>query len=72
MEEPTLRMFENRVLRIFGTGRDDVTGECAELCNKELNGLYWTPNNVLVIVSRNMGLAGYVACRGRGEIPTGF
>jgi hypothetical protein len=27
-EEPTLRMFENRVLRrIFGRKRDDVTGE---------------------------------------------
>jgi hypothetical protein len=37
MEEPTLRVFENRVLRrIFGTERDEVTGEWTELCNKEL------------------------------------
>jgi hypothetical protein len=37
-EERRLRVFENRVLRrIFGPKRDEGTGECRKLCNKELN-----------------------------------
>jgi len=48
-----------------------VTGEWTELCNKELNDLCCTPNNVLVILSRSMRLAGHVKCRGRGEMPSG-
>jgi len=61
MEEPTLTVFENRVLRrICGTEREEVTGEWTELCSKELNDLlHYTPNNVLVILSRNMRLAGH-------------
>jgi hypothetical protein len=36
-----LRVFKNRVLRrIFGTKRDEVTGEWGRLHNKELNDLY--------------------------------
>jgi hypothetical protein len=35
-----LRAFENRVLRrIFGPKRDEVTGECRKLHNKELHVL---------------------------------
>jgi hypothetical protein len=33
-------VFENRVLRIFGTKRDEVTGEWRELHNEELHDLY--------------------------------
>ena len=40
-------MFENRVLReIFGTKRDEVTGEWKKLHNKELNDLLFSPNIV--------------------------
>jgi hypothetical protein len=36
--EPSLRVFENRVLRrIFGSKRDEVTGEWRELQNQVLN-----------------------------------
>jgi hypothetical protein len=35
-EERRLRVFENRVLRIFGPRRDEVTGEWRKLHNKEL------------------------------------
>ena len=43
-EERKLRVFENRVLRrIFGPKRDEVTEECRELHNVELNHL--TPND---------------------------
>jgi hypothetical protein len=40
-EEPTLRVFENRVLRrIFGPKRHEVTGEWRTLRNRELHNLY--------------------------------
>ena len=40
-EERSLRLFENRVLRrIFGSKRDEVTGEWRKLHNDELKGLY--------------------------------
>jgi hypothetical protein len=48
-EERRLRVFENRVLRIFGHKRDEVTGEWRKLHNEELNGLYSLPNIVRVI-----------------------
>jgi len=51
-----LRLFENSVLRrIFGGKRDEVAGEWRKLHNKELNGLYCSPNVVWVIRSRRDG-----------------
>jgi hypothetical protein len=47
-EECRLRVFENRVLRIFGPKRDEVTGGWRKLHNEELNGLYSLPNLVRV------------------------
>ena len=39
-DERRLRVFENRVVRnIFGTKRDEVTGEWRKLDNEELNEL---------------------------------
>ena len=61
-EERKLRVFENVVLRrIFGPGRDEVTGKWRRLHNKELNDLYSSPNIVWVIKSRRMRWAGHVA-----------
>jgi hypothetical protein len=51
-------VFENRVVRIFGPKRKEVTGK---LHNEELNILYPSPNNVWVIKSRKMRWAGHVA-----------
>jgi hypothetical protein len=52
-EKGTLRVFENRVLRrIFRPKRDEVTGECRRLHNKELYALYSSPNIIRVIKSR--------------------
>jgi len=64
-EERKLRVFENMVLRrIFGTRRDEVTGEWRRLHNEELNDLYSSANIVRVIKSRKMRLAGHVARMG--------
>jgi hypothetical protein len=64
-EEHRLRVFKNRVLRrIFGPKRDEVTGEWRRLHNKELNGMYSSPNIIRVVKSRRMGWAGHVARMG--------
>ena len=65
-------MFGNRVLKIFGARRDEVTGEWEKLLNEELNDLYSSSNIVRVIKSRRMRLAGHVACMGGGEAYTKF
>jgi hypothetical protein len=43
-EEHKLRVSENRVLRIFGLKRDEVTGEWRKLHNEELHNLYSSPS----------------------------
>jgi len=59
-----------RLLRIFGTKRDDVTGEWRKLHNGELYDLYSSPNIVRVMKSRRMRWAVHVARI--GESYTGF
>jgi hypothetical protein len=51
-EEPRLTVFESRVLRIFGTNRDEVTGDWRRLHNEELHNLYSSPNIITMITSR--------------------
>jgi hypothetical protein len=59
-------VFENRVWRIFGPKRDEVTGEWRKQHNEELNELYCSPKIVRFIKSR-MSWAGHVArMRGSG------
>jgi len=49
-EEYNLRVFENRVQRrIFGSKRDEVTGEWRKLHNDELHDVYSLPNILRVI-----------------------
>jgi hypothetical protein len=58
-------VFENRVLRrVFGTRRDERTGEWRKLHNEELNNLYCSLNIVRVIKLRRMRWAGHVARMG--------
>jgi hypothetical protein len=48
-------VFENRVLRrLFGSKRDEITGEWIKLHHEELHDLYSSPNIVRVIKSRRM------------------
>jgi hypothetical protein len=55
-------VFENRVLRrIFGSRRDDVTGEWRKLHNEELRELYSSPSIIRIIKVRRMRWAGHVA-----------
>jgi hypothetical protein len=65
-EEHRLRVFENRVLRIFGPKRDE-DGSWRKLHNGELHSLYSSPNIVRVIKSRRMRWAGHVVCMGEGR-----
>jgi hypothetical protein len=65
-EEHRLRVFENRVLRIFGPTTDEVTGEWRKLHNAELHNLYSSPNIIRQIKPRRMrGRA--CGTHGRGE-----
>ena len=42
-EERRLRVFENRMLRrLFGSKKDEVTGEWRKVHNEELNDLYFS------------------------------
>jgi len=50
--------------RIFGSKRDEVTGEWRKLHNEELNNLRSSPNIVRVIKMRKMRWAGHVARMG--------
>jgi len=54
-EEIRLRVFEKWVLeRIFGSKRDEITGERRLLHNEDLNVLYTSPNIFRVIKTRRM------------------
>jgi hypothetical protein len=65
-EEHRLRVFENRVLRIFGPKREE-DGSWRKLHYDELHSLYSSQNIVRVIKSRRMRWAGYVTGMGEGR-----
>jgi hypothetical protein len=47
-------VYENRVLRIFGPKRDEVTGEQRKSHSGELHNLYSSPDIIRQIKSRRM------------------
>jgi hypothetical protein len=59
-------VFGNRVLRgVFGSERDEVTGEWRKLHNEQLNDLYSLPNIVRVVNSSKNKVGG--VCGAYGE-----
>jgi hypothetical protein len=54
----------NRVLRIYGPKRDEVTGEWRKLRNEELHDLYSLPSIIRIIKSRRIRWAEHVARMG--------
>jgi hypothetical protein len=62
-----LKVFENRVLRIFGPKSDDITGVEKKLHNEEIHDLYSYSTIVRVIKSRRMRWAGNRARMGEGR-----
>jgi hypothetical protein len=57
-------VFGNRVLRIYGPQRDEVTGEWGKLHNERLNFLYSSPTIMRVIKSIKIGWSVHVASMG--------
>jgi hypothetical protein len=58
-------VFENKVLRrVFGSKRDEATGEWRKLHIDELNDLYSLPIIARVVKSRRMRWVGHVARMG--------
>ena len=53
--------------RVFGSKRNEVTGEWRKLHNEELRDLYSLSNIVRVVKSRRMRWAGHVARMGEGR-----
>jgi hypothetical protein len=53
-EEHTPRVVENRVFRVFGLAKDEMTWELRKVHNEELNDLYCSPNIVRLIKSKIM------------------
>ena len=70
-EDRRRRVFENRVLRVFGPKGDQVTGEWKKLQIEEISDLYSLPNIVRVVKSRRMEWEGHVARMGRGAQGSG-
>jgi hypothetical protein len=58
--------------RIFGPKGDKLTGEWRRLHNEELNYMCSSINCIRVTNSRIMRWPEHVACRGVGEVCTGF
>jgi hypothetical protein len=64
-EERRLKVFENRVLRIFGSEREG-DGSWRKMHNDELHNLFSSPNIIRVIKSRRMRWMRHVAHMGGG------
>jgi hypothetical protein len=54
-------VFENRMLRIFGSKRDEVTGRWRRLHNEEQHNAYISPRIIRMIESRRMRWVGHIA-----------
>jgi hypothetical protein len=60
-EKHRLRVSQNRVQRIFGPERYEITGEWRKLYNDKFRDLYSSPSIIRIIKSRRMRWAGHLA-----------
>jgi hypothetical protein len=58
-EKYRLKVFGNRVLRIFGAMTDEVTGGWRKLHNEELHNSYSSPSIIRTMKSRRMRWTGH-------------
>jgi hypothetical protein len=58
--------------RIFGSKRDEVTGDWRKMHNEVLHNLYSSPNIIRMIRTRRMRWAGHVAQMGRRGMHIGY
>jgi hypothetical protein len=66
-------VFENRVLkRIFGSKREDATGDWRKLHNEELRNFYFLPSKIRMIKSGRMIWVGHVVRIGRRGLRVAF
>jgi hypothetical protein len=57
MSSHRLRVFQNRLMRIFGPKRDEVKGGWRKLHNEELHNLYSSPIIIRMIKEDEIGRA---------------
>jgi hypothetical protein len=67
-----MRVFENRVLRIFRPKRDEETGGWRKLHNEELHNLYSSPSIIRMIKSRRMRWEGHIIRKGERRMYIGY
>jgi hypothetical protein len=61
-ETGSLTLREEHILsRVFGLGRDEVTGDWRKLHNEELHNFYSSPSIIRIIKSRRVICDGHVA-----------
>jgi hypothetical protein len=61
-------VFENKALRkIFGSKKDEMTGDWRKLHNEELHNLYSSPSIIRMVKSRRMRLEGHLTRMGGEE-----
>jgi hypothetical protein len=70
--EHRLRVFKNRVLRILGPKRDEVTGGRRKLHNEKLHNLYSSPSIIRITKSRTMRWVGHIARMERRGMHIGY
>jgi hypothetical protein len=68
----SLKVFENRVMRIYGPKRYEVTGGWRKLPNKELHNLNSSPSIIRSIMAVRMRLVGNVTRMGRSRTHLGY
>jgi hypothetical protein len=59
-----MKIFQKRVMRIFGSKRDEMVGGCRKLQNEEYRNFYSSPSIIRMIKSRRMRLTRHVARKG--------